>query len=402
MKKLSWFIFSLLLATSCLDEPDCFQLHNDVLGVTFRVIGTGQGDSVLLKNFIKEGENNIITSFNAKLNYFEKEGVLIFDGENDKKNFLAFGYTVKNQFISEDCGSSFELSDLRILDHDFDSVRIVNSTPTKGVGTNIEIYRCPETDTLTLNFNQLFARSDGIIISSPRSSFISHPFESITLDYSDIVFSGRSATVKLPVNLNENESAYVFKTDVSQDTLVVRYSLVTEQRYKACGVQTFVTDLRVREHTFDSINFGLDALDEPVRSLLDPQVANLRIFDCPKTNLLQVAFKKGTATQVVNIKSITADHAPGNLIKPPYSGSSVVLPVDLASDVSTFYIQYEDDTIDTLSIRYTRTELTPFNACENPVITNIAEVTDIGKINVLPTRTTLQFPTETNVEITVD
>ncbi len=401
MKKLSWFIFFLVLATSCLDDPDCFQLHNDVVGVTFRVIGTGQGDSVLLKNFIKQGENSIITSFNAKLNYFEKEGLLMFEGEKEN-NFLAFSYTVKNQFISEDCGSSFELSDLRILDHDFDSVRIVNSTPTKGVGTNIEIYRCPETDTLTLEFNQLFARSDGVIISSPRSSFISHPFESITLDDSDIVFSGRAATVKLPVNLNENESKYVFQTDVSQETLVVRYSLVTEQRYKACGVQTFVTDLRVKEHTFDSINFGLDALDEPVRSLLDPQVANLRIFDCPKTNLLQVAFKKGTATQVVNIKSITADHITGNLIKPPYSGSTVVLPVDLESDISTFYIQYEDDTIDTLSIRYTRTDLTLFNACKDPVITSIAEVTDIANIAVLPTRTTLQFPTETNVEITVD
>jgi hypothetical protein len=398
MKKLSWFVIFLVLTASCLDDPDCFQLHNDVLGVTFRVIGTGQGDSVLLKNFFNQGENKIITSFNAKLNYFEEQDVFYFEGE--KNNFLAFGYTVKNQFISEDCGSSFELSDLHILDHDFDSVRILNSTPSKGQGTNIEIYRCPSTDTLTINFNQLYVTTTGVTISNRRSAFISHPFDFIS-DSVKEVFSGSAATVKLPVHLDKNQTTFIFKTDVAQDTLVVTYNSVTEQRYRPCGIQTFVSNLRYGNNTFDSVSYGLNSLDEPVRSLLDPHVANLRIFDCPQTNLLQVGFKSSAnVAQTVTIKSITADHLTGDLLTDTTT-TAVVLPVDLDSNVSTFYIQYDDDTIDTLRVQYEKSPLTLFNACKNPIIMNVSEALEDPDIAVLPTSTTLQFPPVTNVEIII-
>jgi hypothetical protein len=396
MKKLSWFVIFLVLMASCLDDPDCFQLHNDVVGVTFRVIGTGQGDSVLLKN--NQGENTIITSFNAKLNYFKEQEVFNFEGEKEN-HYLEFGYTVKNQFISEDCGSSFELSDLHILKHDFDSVRILNSTPTKGQGTNIEIYRCPSTDTLTINFNQLYVNATATAISNRRSAFISHPFDFIS-DSIKTVFSGRAATVKLPVHLDKKQSTFIFKTAVRQDTLVVTYNTVTEKRYRPCGTQTFVSNLRYGANTFDSVSYGLNSLDEPVRTLQDPHIANLRIFDCPKTNLLQVEFKSSeNVAQTVTIKSIKADHFTSDL--PPDTTNAVVLPVDLNSNTSTFYIQYEDDTIDTLRVQYVKSPLTLFHACKNPILTNLSEVGDDPDVSVLPTRTTLQFPPVTNVEIII-
>lgn len=403
MKNLSWFAFFLLLTASCLDDPDCFQLHNDIVGVTFRVIGTGQGDSVLLKNFSNSGADTVITSFNFRLNYFVEEGLLTFEGIQ-KSHALAFGYTVKNQFISEECGSSFVLSDLRILSHDFDSARVINSSPTKAPGTNIEIYRCPETDTLTINFNQLFATTNGVTITNPRSSFVSHPFDTITFQYDNEVFSGSAATVNLPVDLAGNEATYVFKTDLAVDTLIVRYNTVTSQRYRPCGIQTFVNNLTIHKHTFDSISFGLNADDEPARALLDPHIANLRVFDCPPTNLLRVGFKNSdNAAQSVTIKSITADHIPENLLTEPASISTVDLPVDLASGVSTFYFQYEDDIIDTVSVQYSRSSLTLFDACKDPVITSLAEVTDLPNITIVPGATTLQYPPQSaNVEITVE
>ena len=401
MKKLSWFVIFLVLMASCLDDPDCFQLHNDVVGVTFRVIGTGQGDSVLLKNFVNQGENTIITSFNAKLNYFKEQEVFNFEGEKEN-HYLEFGYTVKNQFISEDCGSSFEFSDLHILKHDFDSVRILSSTPTKGQGTNIEIYRCPSTDTLTIDFNQLYVNTTGVTISNRRSAFISHPFDFIT-DSIKTVFSGSAATVKLPVHLDKNQTTFIFKTDVAQDTLVVTYNSVTEKRYRPCGIQTFVSNLRYGNNTFDSVSYGLNSLGEPLRSLQDPHVANLRIFDCPKTNLLQVGFKSSAnVAQTVTLKSITADHLTDSLLTDPLATNAIILPVDLNSNVSTFYIQYEDDTIDTLSVQYEKSPLTLFNACKNPIIMNVREALEDPDIAVLPTSTTLQFPPVTNVEITVN
>src|SRR5690606_19379869 len=119
MKKLTWFAFFLILTVSCLDEPDCFQLHNNIIGVTFRVIGTGQIDTVLLKDATNKWVR--VTSFTDSLNYFANEGTFIFE-EVDKTRNLLFAYNIKNQFISEECGSSFVLSDLRVLEHEFDSV----------------------------------------------------------------------------------------------------------------------------------------------------------------------------------------------------------------------------------------------------------------------------------------
>src|SRR5688572_24238095 len=119
MKKSCWFAFFLVLTVSCLDDPDCFQLNNNILGVTFRVIGTGQADSTLLKNFSSTGVNAIVTSLIYQLNYFQEYDSLVFQGEK-KSNFLSFAYSVKNQYVSEDCGSRFVLSDLMILNHDFD------------------------------------------------------------------------------------------------------------------------------------------------------------------------------------------------------------------------------------------------------------------------------------------
>ena len=398
MKELGWFAFLLLFFTSCLDDPDCYQLHNDIVGVTFRVMGTGQGDSVYVKNFTTD-KFEYRPSFNYQINYFTEQGTFDFEGI-DGNNFLSFGYTVKNQFISEDCGSAFVLSGLHVLEHDFDSARVVNATPSKKGGTNIEIYRCPETDTLTIDFSQLYATSNGVTITNKRSAFISHPFDSITTDFSGKVFSGRAATINLPVDLSKNETSFIFKTNTTEETLVVGYNRTTEERYKACGIQTFINELTIKQHTFDSISFGLDTNDEPARTLLDPHTANLRVFDCPETNLIQVAFKTGTTAKTVTIKSITGNHFVGNLLGEPYSNTTVALPVNTEANTSVFYIQYADDSIDTLAVAYTVTDLTLFNACPSPVIINLSEATDLENITVV--QTTLQYPLVPNVEIQVD
>src|SRR5688572_14617329 len=400
MKKLGWFTFFLILFASCLDDPDCYQLHNDIVGVTFRVIGTGKGDSVAVwsvdeKKFVQK------PSFNYQLNYFVEEATIEFEGI-DKTNFLSFGYTVKNQFISEDCGSAFVLSGLNIFEHDFDSARVINSTPSKGGGTNFEIYRCPETDTMTIDFNQLRANSDGVIINNKTSTYVSHQFDSITTDFSGIVFTGRGTTINLPVDTTKNETTFTFKTGETTHTLVVGYNLVTEQRYAPCGIQTFVNELAIKGNpTFDSISFGLNANDEPARTLEDPHIANLRIYDCPPTNLMQVNFRSNGAAKTVTIDSITADHFAGNLFK-AYTNTTVTLPVDLSSTVSTFYIRYDNDATDTLRVEYTNTGLTLFDSCPDPVLNNLLESPDVSNINVISTSRTLKYPPVPNVEITVD
>jgi hypothetical protein len=365
-------------------------------------MGTGQGDSVLLKNFSKSGADTIVISFGSRLNYFVEEGSFTFQGE-EKTNNLAFAYIVKNQFVSEECGSSFVLSDLRVTDHDFDSVRVINSSPTKTGGPNIEIYRCPETDTLTIDFNQLLATTNGITVSNPSNSYISHMFDTITFQYDKVVFSGRAATVKLPVDLLKLETAYVFSTAVAEDTLIIGYNLTTEERYKPCGTQTFVSNIRVKYHTFDSLSFALNSEFEPIRTPVDPQVSNLRVFNCPPTNLLQVGFTDTAGSpKTVTVTSVTADHIPENIFPVPQTGNSITLPVDLTSNASNFLIEYEDGSTETLNVQYTRSALRLFDSCDDPVITSLAEATDRPNINIVTGRTTLEYPTRINVAINVD
>ena len=41
MKKTGLFTFILIVAVSCLNEPDCYQLNNDTVVIYFKIIGGG-------------------------------------------------------------------------------------------------------------------------------------------------------------------------------------------------------------------------------------------------------------------------------------------------------------------------------------------------------------------------
>jgi hypothetical protein len=41
MKKTGLFAFTLIVAVSCLNEPDCYQLNNDTVVIYFKIIGGG-------------------------------------------------------------------------------------------------------------------------------------------------------------------------------------------------------------------------------------------------------------------------------------------------------------------------------------------------------------------------
>jgi hypothetical protein len=400
MKKLCWFTFLIILSVSCLDDPDCFQLHNQVIGITFRVLGTGQADSTHLKNFPAPGKTTFAPYLAFYLNYFQEQAQFAFQGEKED-NILDIAYKVRNQFVSEDCGSRFVLSDLKILAHDFDSARVVNATPGKAPGVaSIDIFRCPETDTLTINFNQLYAASDGVLVSSRSSNFVSHDFK-VKTDFSDTdVFSGRAATLYLPVNLNKNTTTYNFTRAGIPDSLVVSYERRTEQRFNPCGIQTFVSALKRGAHSFDSVSYGLNDDEEPQYSLLDPHTVNLRVYDCPKMNLLQVNFvNAANSSQSVLIKGVKAEHLADSVVAADETVSTLTLPVDTEKDQSTFHIKYATKT-ETLTVHYSRTPVKLYNACGLQMI--IQNLTVDAPARVATNGAALKFPTVPNVEIPVN
>ena len=137
----------LIAAAACVDEPDCYNLNNYVVGIAFKKLEDSSADTVFV-NALATAEPPLLfladTSFsrlNLPLNYFEDETIFLFE-EPDTLRVLHLGYVSQAQFVSEDCGEKFVLSKLRVLEHSFDSVRLITDVPTSQAGTiHIEIFQ---------------------------------------------------------------------------------------------------------------------------------------------------------------------------------------------------------------------------------------------------------------------
>lgn len=143
-----WLLFFVFMMVGCLDEPDCYSLNNYIVGISFKKITTSGADTVFFENVRTEEppllfvDSSAISKMALPLDYFTDETTFYFD-EVDTTRILRLGYASQPQFVSENCGERFVLSDLRILEHSFDSVRLVHDVPSRTAdGTmHIEIFR---------------------------------------------------------------------------------------------------------------------------------------------------------------------------------------------------------------------------------------------------------------------
>jgi hypothetical protein len=243
MKKASWFIFFLILAVSCLDEPDCYQLNNNIVGITFRVMGSTKVDTVALWGVDIQGSDSIFmdtvlaTGIPLPLNYTRDETDITFRFVG-ASYFMKLGYQSRTQFVSEDCGSRYELSDLALLEYDFDSARVINKSPGKTAASNIEVFRCPVTDIVTLSFRDLYISG-----RTKTSKFVSVPLDGINADFTGTVFypDSRTATVYLPVDVSKTQTSFVFYYQNGEShSITLNYRTRTETRYEQCNTQTFI------------------------------------------------------------------------------------------------------------------------------------------------------------------
>ena len=146
IKKRAWFLVFFLLAAACLDEPDCYNLNNYIIGISFRKLVGSTADTVAFTSIRTEAPVVIfaadtISKISLPLNYFENETTFLFENA-DTTRILRLGYSSLVQFVSENCGERFVLSDLRVLEHSFDSVRVMSTTPAKEAGTtHLEIFQ---------------------------------------------------------------------------------------------------------------------------------------------------------------------------------------------------------------------------------------------------------------------
>lgn len=137
----------LFVTVACLDEPDCYNLNNYVVGVSFKKIEDSTTDTVFVSEFgtieppLLFLADTSFSRLNLPLNYFQDETAFFF-ADPDTLRILRLGYTSQAQFVSENCGEKFVLSQLRVLEHSFDSVRLIIDVPTAQGGTiHLEIFQ---------------------------------------------------------------------------------------------------------------------------------------------------------------------------------------------------------------------------------------------------------------------
>ncbi|MEX2232026.1 MAG: DUF6452 family protein [Cyclobacteriaceae bacterium] len=146
VKSSAWFLVLFLLTTACLDEPECFNLNNNIIGISFKKLADSSIDTA---EFTLIGTiepplifiGDTVSRITLPLNYFVDETTFFFESP-DTLRILRLGYVSQAQFVSEDCGEKFVLSTLRVLEHSFDSVRLISDVPSaEGGNTHIEIFQ---------------------------------------------------------------------------------------------------------------------------------------------------------------------------------------------------------------------------------------------------------------------
>src|SRR5687768_6228884 len=115
VKNSAWLLILAILAAGCLDEPDCYLLNNQTIGISFKKLEDSSTDTVTITGFgtldpplLFWGDTTISRLF-LPLNYFQDETSFFFENA-EGVDILRLGYVSQAQFVSENCGEKFVLS----------------------------------------------------------------------------------------------------------------------------------------------------------------------------------------------------------------------------------------------------------------------------------------------------
>ncbi len=268
-------LFCLLVIGGCLDEPDCYQLNNNIVGISFKKLFDKKADTVDIFSITAPGTDSVFyeatlaTGVYLPLDFLKQETIFTINSFNQVAKTQQFGlsYSVKSQFVSLDCGVRYILQDLAVTNHNFDSVRMLSRIPSNSTtNRNIEIYRCPQPNIMKIKFKQV---KDGKAIADTVSIN-----SIIATDYSwGIGFTTplQDTQVKIPLNENADITTYLFEFADKTNSLQVGYKRTEDLLFDVCGNQKFISDLTMLAHDFDSIRITKDTIQ-------DPPVTNLEIF----------------------------------------------------------------------------------------------------------------------------
>ncbi len=392
LKKASWFLCLMILAISCLDEPDCFRLNNNFAGIAFKKMYDGQADTVALIGVRPSGTDSVFnqyvltTGIYLNLNYFAEQTSFSIEHLNGGVKQVLLGYDVRTQFVSEDCGARYVLSNLQLLNSTYDSIRIIDATPGAAQqGANIEVYRCPITNVMELSFRQL---QEGTSVASPlKINYITNAAGGIA--YQDTTLQ----TVYLPLNPagNAEQFAIYFADQAAPKAFDFNYTRTPKTFFEKCLAQQLFHNLDVTATSFDSLEIVTD-------SIQDPPVTNLIAYRCAETNLMQVYFRKaGAPVRNDTIDVVTIKDHLNNILYENQKLTYVILPLDSNATTSVFTFELQDGTR-TLTVNYDISNETLFNACGEQTLFSGLEPS-ISSGQTILRADSVYFPPRTNVEI---
>lgn len=406
MKRATWFVLFLLVAVSCLDQPDCFRQNLNLIGVSFKKLYDNKGDTVALLHLSANGYEGefykevLASSVSLPLNYLRDTTEFIFktseagySGPLTEEHVLLLSHKSRVQFVSEECGQRFVVTDMKDANHDFDSVRITSKTPSNPAPNNITIYRCPRTNVMRLSFRQLYMDT----VSRGRIDL--REVETVTTPQTTLYGKATVNTVVLPLNTNATSSTYNFNfTNGDNRTITFGYESTSKEILKSCGTQNVYSKLTTTNNTFEFINVLND-------SIYDPPITNVETYRCPTTNQIRVSFRtlQGSSeiSKEILIKSLTADYL-GTPLYSNLTATSVVLPLNPSTSTTstTFTIDIDGIGVKTLTVNYVVTGRAFHSRCgEQPVYS--AMTTPAGDAAFQPTVliNNVQFPVVDNIEI---
>ena len=397
-KKVTWFLVFVVLAVSCLNDPDCYNLNNNVAGISFRKMYDGKADTIAVIDVRADDTDSVFYSYKLvsgilfPLDFLTDKTTIYFQRPTGN-NKLVLSYLSKAQFVSEDCGERFVLSDLKVESSDFDSTRLLTSELGKEPLSNLYLYRCPITNNVKMGFRQLYLDTDTI------GKALNVTLNGVSADYSGLVYPGSTlSSISLPLNPNANSTTFTFDFPEGQQSIGLNYTKTQRALFEVCGEQSFFSDLSVTSSDFPIMKLLRDTIQ-------DPPITNIIFQKCAVTNTLKIVFKKSTATNAnndtVSIKKITADYTP-KLFYENREVSIVELPLNTDSDQTVFTFEF-DTGVKTLGLQYSRTKKTYQTVCgELTEITGLS-ITESGFLSEIKIQNVdVKFPVVTNLNVVND
>lgn len=407
MKKAHWFIIFLLFAISCLDEPDCFRLNNNVIGIAFKKMYDGKADTVALIGITAmDAIDTVFSKFTftngayVPLDFFDNQTALTLEGLY-QTNHLTVGYDVRTQFVSDDCGARYVLSDLALQANDYDSIRLVSTTPSSSeAGVHVEVYRCPRTHLMKFAFRQL--QGDASVALTPKivqitPDYTAPIFVDTTLSYVNLPLNPATGTVRFDFSFRDYGSNFV---EVQYESNTWNYG----EKYCASKNLRLYHDLAVNGK---GVGFDFDSVLVVRDSLQDPPLTNLIAYRCPQTNLVRISFRTSSApvrADSLDLIRIIDDNS--NVYYENTKLALFTLPLSTGSSVTEkeFTFELKDGTVKKLKLRYTPVVETVFGACGEQTTLTALTIVPYGSgfdFSTSPAAraSATTFPVQTNFEI---